>query len=155
MLLLLRLTLAFIFLYHGWPKAMQPEMAMSKFEGMGFPGFLGPIVGWGEVIASVLLIAGWFTSLASLLLLGVIVVALLGVQLPQGVEPGFERDLQVLVLLLLLLSFGPGRYSLDEKKKNRWLILSKWQLNSPCLECRLYDSKLGCWSGSYGSNLGI
>lgn len=80
MLLLRRLPLAFIFLYHGWPKAMQPEMAMSKFEKIGFPGFLGPIV-------------GWFTSFASLL----------------------ERDLQVLVLLLLLLTFGPGRYSMDGK----------------------------------------
>lgn len=117
MLLLLRLIPAFILLYHGWPKAIQPEMAMSKFEEMGFPDFLGPIVGWVEVIASVLLIAGWFTSLASLLLLAVIVVALIGVQIPQGVEPSLERDLQVLVLLLLLLTFGPGRYSVDGKGK--------------------------------------
>lgn len=69
------------------------------------------------MIASVLLIAGWFTSLASLLLLAVIVVALIGVQIPQGVEPSLERDLQVLVLLLLLLTFGPGRYSVDGKGK--------------------------------------
>jgi putative oxidoreductase len=41
-LLLARLLLAAIFLYHGWPKATQPEMAMSKFEEMRFPGFLGP-----------------------------------------------------------------------------------------------------------------
>lgn len=44
-LLLARLVIVFIFLYHGWPKATQPEMAMGKFEDMGFPGFLGPVVG--------------------------------------------------------------------------------------------------------------
>lgn len=110
-LLLIRLLIAAIFLYHGWPKVTDWQMASSKFEGMGFPGFLGPTVGIIEVVSSLLLILGWFNSLGSILLIGVIVVALVAVQVPQGWVASLERDLQVLLLLLVLLAFGPGSYS--------------------------------------------
>lgn len=120
-LLLVRLLIAAIFLYHGWPKATDWQMASSKFEGMGFPGFLGPTVGIIEVVSSLLLILGWLNSLGSILLMGVIVVAIVAVQISQGWVPSLERDLQVLLLLLVLLTFGPGSYSVDKptsKKKN-------------------------------------
>ena len=112
-LLLTRLLVAAIFLYHGWPKATDWQMASSKFEGMGFPGFLGPAVGIIEVFSSLLLILGWFTSMANILLISVIVVAIVAVQISKGWVPPLERDLQILLLNLVLLSFGPGRFSLD------------------------------------------
>jgi uncharacterized membrane protein YphA (DoxX/SURF4 family) len=66
-----------------------------------------------EVIASLLLILGWFNSLANILLIVIIMVAIVGVQLPAGFEPPLERDLQILLINLVLLAFGPGRYSLE------------------------------------------
>ena len=114
-LLLARLLVAAIFLYHGWPKATDWQMASSKFEGMGFPGFLGPVVGIIEVFSAILLILGWFHSLANILLIGVILVAIVAVQLPQGFVPSLERDLQILLLNLVLLAFGPGSYSVDSR----------------------------------------
>lgn len=45
-LLVTRLLLAFIFLWHGAPKAVHFSMAAEKFAGFGLPGGLGPIIGW-------------------------------------------------------------------------------------------------------------
>ena len=114
-LLLARLLIAAIFLYHGWPKATDWQMASSKFEGMGFPGFLGPTVGIIEVLSSLLLILGWFSSLANIFLIGVIVVAIAAVQISKGWVPPLERDLQVLLINLVLLAFGPGKYAVDSR----------------------------------------
>jgi putative oxidoreductase len=114
-LLFVRLLIAAIFLYHGWPKATDPQMASTKFEGMGFPGFLGAVVGWIEVISALLLILGWFSSLGNILLIGVIILAIIAVQISKGWVPPLERDLQVLLFNLVLLAFGPGRYSVDSR----------------------------------------
>ena len=114
-LLLARFLVAAIFLYHGWPKATDWQMASSKFGGMGFPAFLGPVVGIIEVVSALLLILGWFTSLANILLIGVIVVAIAAVQISKGWVPPLERDLQILLLNLVLLAFGPGSYSVDNR----------------------------------------
>ena len=86
---------------------------------MGFPGFLGPTVGIVEVLSSLLLILGWFSSLANILLIGIIVVATSAVQVSKGWVPPLERDLQILLLNLLLLTFGPGKYSVDRSSKTK------------------------------------
>ena len=57
-LLAMRILLVLIFLYHGVPKAIFWSAATEKFIGFGLPGFLGPITGIAEVIASVLLLFG-------------------------------------------------------------------------------------------------
>lgn len=45
-LLLLRLVIVAIFLYHGFPKAVNWGMASEKFVGFGLPGF------WDRLLAS-------------------------------------------------------------------------------------------------------
>lgn len=110
-LLLLRLVIVFIFLYHGVPKAMDWAMATDKFVAMGFPGFLGPIVGIVEVIAAVLVLLGVWHAYANYVLAIIIAVALIGVQLPKGVTAGFERDLLILATNLYLALRGPGRFA--------------------------------------------
>lgn len=113
-LLLLRLSVVFVFLWHGIPKAFNPSMAMEKFVSMGFPGFLGPIVGWAEVIGAVLLLVGFYHKYASYLLGIIIAVALIGVQLPKGVTAGFERDLLILFALFVLVAAGPGSCTMQK-----------------------------------------
>ncbi len=70
-----------------------------------------------EVIAAALLLIGWQATAASLVLLAVIIVAFVGVQDPQGAVTSFQRDLLILTPLLLLLTPGPGHYSVDHKKQ--------------------------------------
>ncbi|MEM7594512.1 MAG: DoxX family membrane protein [Cyanobacteria bacterium P01_A01_bin.83] len=111
-LLILRILLVLIFLYHGIPKAIFWSMAAEKFVGFGLPGFLGPITGIAEVIASVLLLFGRFWQFANLTLLFIIAGALVTVQIPNYIaDPskvaGLERDLLILVGHLILLAFNP------------------------------------------------
>lgn len=103
-ILVLRLTIAAIFLWHGFPKVIGPEAAMGSFVGIGLPGWLGPITGWVEVLAGIMLAAGFRHRWAAGALLVVIVGALVTVQIPGGMSSGLERDVLIFVGLLVLLT---------------------------------------------------
>ncbi|MEL6441435.1 MAG: DoxX family protein [Cyanobacteria bacterium J06621_8] len=111
-LLMLRILLVLIFLYHGVPKAIFWSAAAEKFVGFGLPGFLGPITGIAEVIAGGLLLFGLFWQASNLVLLFIIAGALVTVQIPNYLaDPskvaGLERDLLILVGHIVLLAFNP------------------------------------------------
>ena len=110
-LLSIRVLVAFVFLWHGLPKALDFPMAMDKFIAIGLPGFLGPITGWVEVIASAMLIVGFMTREAAIVLAIVILGALITVQFPGGMSAALERDLLILVASFALAAFGPGKYA--------------------------------------------
>lgn len=110
-LFIVRILLVAIFLYHGLPKAIYWSMATSKFVGFGLPGFLGPITGIAEVIASLFLLFGRYWKIANLVLLFIIAGAIFTVQLPNFLADtskvaGLERDLLILAGHLILLAFG-------------------------------------------------
>ena len=120
-LLLLRLVMVFIFLYHGFPKAIDWPMATAKFIGFGLPGFLGPITGIVEVVASVFILLGLYHRWSNLVLLFIIAGAIATVQIPGSlsaatVSAGLERDLLILVGTLVLAAAGPGALSLKQSK---------------------------------------
>lgn len=126
-LLSLRILLVLIFLYHGVPKAIFWSAASEKFVGFGLPGFLGPITGIAEVIASVLLLFGRFWKITNLILLFIIAGALATVQIPSIMaDPskiasldvaGLERDLLILVGHIILLAFVPrGRFGVEQSQ---------------------------------------
>ena len=113
-LLTLRIALVLIFLYHGLPKAILWSLATEKFIGFGLPGFLGPITGAAEVVASVLLLFGRFWRINNLILMFIIAGAIATVQLPKFLADssqvaGLERDILILVGHLTLLAFPPQR----------------------------------------------
>ena len=123
-LLLIRLSLVAIFLYHGFPKAVDWPMAYGKFEAMGFPGFLGPTIGIVEVLAALLLLMGYWNFQANLVLAAIIFVAIIGVQIP-GAEKagklltaGLERDLLILMGNFILMAFGPGVFAIDSTERD-------------------------------------
>ena len=117
-LVILRLTLVAIFLYHGLPKAIFWSMATEKFVNFGLPGFLGPITGIAEVIASISLLFGRFWKASNLVLMFIIAGAIITVQLPTFLADmkkvaGLERDLLILVGHLTLLAFPPKKSRID------------------------------------------
>ena len=116
-LLSMRLVVALIFLWHAVPKALYLAWSMEKFVGFGLPGFLGPIVGWIEVIAAVCLILGFWNTWTNLLLAALILGAIVSVQLPKGIQAGLERDVLILASTLALSLFGPGALALDSKRQ--------------------------------------
>jgi len=118
-LLILRLMTVFVFLPHGFGKALDWGMATNMFSAMGFPGFFGPIIGIVEVVASIGLLLGVFTRWTSLAFLAIMAAAITGVHLPASIAggsatPGLERDVMLLAGALVLMAFGPGAIALGQ-----------------------------------------
>jgi uncharacterized membrane protein YphA (DoxX/SURF4 family) len=86
---------------------------------LGLPPFMGLIVGIFEVACGLLLILGFAWPWSVLPLIVIISVALVGVQLPNGITAGSERDSLILVGLLTLLAFGYGAFSLNNLWKRK------------------------------------
>ncbi|MGA9184851.1 MAG: DoxX family protein [Candidatus Acidiferrales bacterium] len=116
-LLLLRIGVGAIFIFHGYPKLfVNTHQAMGMFEHMGFPGYFVYIAGVLEFFGGILLIAGLFTRVAGLLLAGEMAVAIWRVHLPQGgigAMHNYEFPLVLAVASFALATLGAGLISLD------------------------------------------
>jgi putative oxidoreductase len=116
-LLLLRLGIAVVFLYHGYQKLFaQPQRYVAAFPHMGFPGYYAYIAGVLEFFGGFLLIAGLFTRVTGLLLAGEMAIAIWKVHLPQGgpmAVPNFELPLILAVGSFALTAMGAGIISMD------------------------------------------
>jgi putative oxidoreductase len=117
-LLLLRVGLGVIFIYHGYPKLFtHTREALQGFAHMGFPPFFAYIAGVIEFFGGCLLLAGLFTRVAGLLLAGEMAVALVQVHkifaAPQAVDK-YEFPLALAVGAFALAAVGPGIISLDQ-----------------------------------------
>ena len=117
-LLLLRVAVGVIFIYHGYPKLFgQTREAMQGFVHMGFPGYFVYIAGVIEFFGGCLLIAGLFTRIAGLLLAGEMAVALWRVHRiildPLAVH-NYELPLMLTVGAFALASLGAGVISFDQ-----------------------------------------
>ena len=116
-LLLLRLGLGIIFIYHGFPKLFtHMSEAATAFPHMGFPSYFAYIAGIVEFFGGCLLIVGLFTRIAALLIAGEMAIALIKVHLPQGgplAVGKYELPLALAVSAFTLVALGAGALSLD------------------------------------------
>ncbi|HEV2205058.1 MAG TPA: DoxX family protein [Candidatus Acidoferrales bacterium] len=116
-LLLARIAIGVIFIYHGLPKLTHPQEWVQNFHHMGFPGYFAYIAAVFEVFGGALLIVGLFTRIAGLLLAGEMAVALVGVHgivRDPGNVHGYEFPLALAVLAFVLATVGPGAIALDQ-----------------------------------------
>lgn len=121
--LFLRLGVGLVFVVHGWSKLNDgPSAFAGMLTGLGVGGseVLAWLVTLAELVGGLLLLVGLLTRLATLPLIGVMIGAIvlvkvdIGVIAPGGAAmPGAELDIALLAGLLALLTFGPGRVSLD------------------------------------------
>ncbi len=113
-----RIFVAFFMLYgHGWGKMM--SVFGGEFQFLD-PLGIGPtasliLAAFAEGICSLLIIAGFWTRLASLILTINMAVAVFFVHLPGGDWFG-DMELPVIYLLSFIVIFllGPGKYSVDK-----------------------------------------
>jgi putative oxidoreductase len=122
-LLVLRLGLGVIFIGHGAQKLF------GSFGGPRISGFtkmleqlsvkpakpMAILAGLAEFVGGILVILGFLTPLAALILIGVMIVAVLTVHLKNGffnTNGGYEFNLALAGALTLLI-VGAGAYSLD------------------------------------------
>ena len=117
-LLALRLVVAAIFLWHGYPKISSPDGAIAFFSGLGIPGWLGPTVGWVEVLAGATLASGFMHRWAVAPLLVIILGALILVQIPNGIQSGLERDVLITASLVLLMMESRLGFSVTGRSKS-------------------------------------
>ncbi len=115
-LLILRLVLGVIMVYHGWPKVTGLGGVIDGFTQMGVPvpAFSAVFATIAEFGGGLLLLLGVFTDIAGLLIaidmLGAIAVvhAKNGFAVDKG---GFEWPLALLAMALAIALAGPGRYA--------------------------------------------
>ena len=115
-LLVLRLALALIFIYHGYPKLVHAAPEMREFFVQhGLPGYFVGLAGILECFGSLLLFLGLFTRPAALLLAIEMGVALWKVHSAHGAIAvrDFEFPLAVGAACFALATVGAGLLSAD------------------------------------------
>jgi putative oxidoreductase len=119
-LLILRVVLGIIMIYHGWPKVTNLGGTIEGMAGMGVPA---PAVAAifatvAEVVGGLLMVLGAFTDIAGLMfaidMLGAItfVHAKNGFSVAKG---GMEWPLLLVAAALAIALAGPGRYAVGSR----------------------------------------
>ncbi|MDO3625863.1 DoxX family protein [Mucilaginibacter sp. BT774] len=122
-LLIIRVGLGIMFIYHGFPK-LQGGVKTWEMLG-GATGVIGihfwPVV-WGllsaltEAVGGFLLIIGLaFRPVCLLLLINLIVAALFSMRGPEGGLMNASHAIEDAIMFAGLLFVGPGKYSVDKK----------------------------------------
>lgn len=115
-LLVLRVCLGIIFVYHGYPKLVHANAGMQEFFVMhGLPGYLVPVAGILESFGAGLLMVGLFTRPAALLLAIEMGVAIWKVHSGHGylAVKEYEFPLAVGAACFALATVGAGVISMD------------------------------------------
>lgn len=117
-LLFARLTLAYGFYEPAMMKWSDIHAVAEWFGSMGIPlpTLNAYLAASTEISGVVLLTLGLFTRAISIPLIVVMIVAIITVHLPNGFSSGnngFEIPLYYMLFLLIFLSHGAGRFSLD------------------------------------------
>src|SRR5262252_2172782 len=112
----LRLTLAVIFIYHGYPKLVRVDAAMHEFFMQhGLPGYFVGLAGILECFGGGLLAIGLFTRPVGLLLAVEIAIAIWKVKLIHGVMAvnEYQFELVLAAACFALARVGAGPLSVD------------------------------------------
>jgi len=121
---LIRLAVGLIFLSEGIQKYLMPDLTgTGRFAKIGFnqPAFWAYFTGAFEIACGVLVLLGLLTRLATIPLLIVMLVAFVTTKVPIFTDKGFwpfaheyRTDFAMTLLLIWLLIYGGGRYSIDK-----------------------------------------
>jgi putative oxidoreductase len=129
--LLIRLMVGAVFLSEGIQKFLFPfEVGAGRFAKIGLPSpeVLGPLVGSFEIACGALVLLGFFTRLAVIPLLTIMMVAVYSTKIPILLKSGFWKmahdsrtDFSMFMGALFLLIVGAGAWSLDAilSRRNR------------------------------------
>jgi putative oxidoreductase len=123
--LLSRLAVGLIFVSEGIQKYLLPDaLGAGRFAKIGFsnPSFWASFTGAFEIICGILILIGLITRLAAIPLLIIMVLAFITTKYLLLVDKGFlamaheyRTDFAMTLLLIYLLIYGGGNYSVDKK----------------------------------------
>ncbi|HEY1482489.1 MAG TPA: DoxX family protein [Candidatus Acidoferrum sp.] len=115
-LLALRVALAIVFVYHGYPKLVHSNPEMQQFFiDHGLPGYFVAVAGVLETFGGFLFLIGLFTRPVALLLATEMVVAIWKVKGVHGalVVRDFEFEMTLCAACIALATVGAGLASID------------------------------------------
>jgi putative oxidoreductase len=138
--ILIRISLAFVFVLEGYQKLVLPEaLGAGRFAKIGipWPDLMGPFVGIVEIVCGLLILAGLFARFAAVPLIVIMVVAIISTKVPILLghdwlmfsvrdldRYGFlsmthetRTDFAMLMESIFILLAGAGRWSTDA---TRW-----------------------------------
>jgi uncharacterized membrane protein YphA (DoxX/SURF4 family) len=120
-----RLIVGLIFLSEGIQKFLFPELVgAGRFEKIGFanPEFLALFVASFEIVCGTLILIGFSVRIAAIPLFIIMMTAIATTKIPILVEKGIwsmaheaRTDFAMTILLIHLLIFGSGKWSIDLK----------------------------------------
>ena len=121
-LLIIRVGLGIMFIYHGYPKLIGGEKAWEKLGGsMQYLGIHFLPAAWGllsavvETIGGLLLILGFlFRPVCVLMILNLIVAAVMHFNTGGGMMEA-SHAIEDAIVFAGLVFIGPGEYSIDKK----------------------------------------
>ena len=123
--ILCRLAVGLIFLSEGLQKYLFPDdLGTGRFAKIGFsnPAFWAYFTGTFEIICGILILIGLLTRLAAIPLIIDMIVAFITTKYPIIIDKGFwqfaheyRTDFAMTMLLIYLLIYGSGNYSIDKK----------------------------------------
>lgn len=113
-MVLIRLAIGLIFFSQGILKFIDPHMGVERFARIGFthPAFTAHFVGTFEVVCGLLVMLGFFTRIAAVPLLIIILTAIVTTKVPELIRAGqgfwfmvsdARTDFAMLMCLLFLL----------------------------------------------------
>jgi len=113
-----RLTIGWTFLQTGWGKVNDLPKVIAYFTDLGIPApqFQAPLAATAELVCGALILAGLFTRVASLPLIGTMLVAILTAKKGdiQELSDLFgTAEYLYIVILAWLGAYGAGPISLD------------------------------------------
>ena len=115
-LLMLRLIIGAVFIYHGFAKVSNIEGTLSFFSTIGLGNImLVYLAAYGEFIGGIMLILGICTRYIAIMLAIIAAVALYSVHLQAGfniMKGGYEYALTLMVVSLAISLMGSGKYSI-------------------------------------------
>ena len=114
-LLLLRVALGVVFISHGYPKLTHPKAMQGFFVQHGLPAYFVTVAGVLEVFGGALIILGFLTRIAALLLAMEMAVAIWKVHSAAGYMAvhNYEFPLVLAAACFALATVGAGRASVD------------------------------------------
>ncbi len=115
-LLLLRVVLGIVMIYHGWPKVTNLGGIIEGFTGMGIPlpAVAAVFATVAEFGGGILMLAGVLTDIAGLIFTVDMLGAIVFVHAKNGFSAGnsgVEFPLVLLTMALTVALCGPGRFS--------------------------------------------
>lgn len=120
--LLLRLVLGGLILFHGYAKLTGGIAGITQMvTAVGLPGFVAYGVYFGEVVAPVLIIVGWYSRIASAItavnMVFAVALAHRADLFKLAESGGYALELQAfyLIVAVALALMGPGRFSINER----------------------------------------